>query len=270
MALSASGKVSGKLESCGLQIVRANGSSNQTTLTTWDDMIACNMPIAEVRDAYKKDFGENPDQVHLNDDFCKQYGWLSYNIVGEITIRYDSTPTRKSQISAERMLENTTSQLYTTDIELSTTMANSATTTVTNASSVSVGSSITIGSKALGIGAEFSQDFTFSNEVGSSSTQSTEVSVSDKVTVTVPPGAKLRVFLEVTWIEENKEWVMPVMIDPYGKTGAKFKRKVQGHYHWGMYHCDFFKPPFQSDIRKAGVCLQHQRTHRCWWHPTKS
>ena len=203
---------------------------------------------------------ENPDQVHLNDEFCKQYGWLSYNVLGEIAV-YDSTLTPKSKISAERTLENTTMYPYTTNVELSTTMTNSATTTVTNTSSVSVGSSIMIGSEALGIGAEFSQEFTFSNEVGSSSTQSTEVSVSDTVMVTVPPEAQVKVFLEVTWIEENKEWEMPVLIDPYGMTGAQFKHKVQGHYHWGMRHFGFFDPPFQSKIHGKLACAYNTKGH---------
>ena len=132
--------------------------------------------------------------MHLNDDFCKNYGWLSYNLLGDTTY-YNVSVTPKADISEERFLDNTTSEPYTTEVSISTTMSNSATTTVTNSSSVSVVSSITVGAPDLGIGGEFSQDFTFSNEVGSSSTQSIEVTISDKVPVTVPPGAHYRVYL---------------------------------------------------------------------------
>ena len=56
-----------------LKVVCANGSSDQTTLTNWDDMIACGMPRASVENAYQSEFGKKPEQVHLNDDFCKEY-----------------------------------------------------------------------------------------------------------------------------------------------------------------------------------------------------
>lgn len=253
MALNASNKFSGKLESCGFKIVRANGRDNRTALTTWDDMIACDMPSAKVTNAYKKKFGLNPGKVHLNDEFCKTYGWLSYNLLGKVKY-YNEPPVQKSSLSGERFLENKTSQPFTTEVQLSTTRTNSATATVTNASSVSVGSQITIGSEALGIDTQFSQHFTFSNEVGSSSTQSTEVTVSDKVTVTVPPGARFRVFLEVLWTQEDKEWEIPVKIDPYGLTGAQFPRRVDGHYYWAVSHNGFFSPPFQSKIQGKLQC----------------
>ena len=236
-----------------LKVVRANGSSDQTTLTNWDDMIACGMPRASVENAYQSEFGQKPDQVHLNDDFCKDYGWLSYNLLGETTY-YNVSITPKADISGERFLENTTSEAYTTVVTISTTMSNSATTTVTNSSSVSVGQTITVGAPALGIGSEFSQDFTFSNEVGSSSTQSTEVTISDSVKVTVPPGAHYRVYLQVKWDSRSEEWEMPVEIDRSGLTGAQFPNTVQGHYYWAMSHDSHFTAPFQSKIRGKLDC----------------
>jgi hypothetical protein len=245
-------KFSRKLEGC-FSVIRDNGRSNQTTLTNWDDMIACGMPRASVEGAYQREFGTKPDAVHLNDDFCKNYGWLSYNLLGT-TSYYNVSVTPKADISGERFLENTTSQPYTTEVQISTTMSNSATTTVTNTSSVSVGSSITIGAPELGIGSEFSQDFTFSNEMGSSSSQSTAVTISDKVTVTVPPGAKYRVYLQVRWDTRNEEWEIPVEIDRNGLTGAQFPHTVNGHYHWAMQHYHHFSPPFSSKIRGKLDC----------------
>ena len=252
MATSIKGKHSSKLEGC-FNIIRSSGRSTQTVLTNWDDMIVCGMPRASVENAYKDEFGTKPDAVHLNDEFCKNYGWLSYNLLGD-TSYYNVSITPKVDISGERFLENTTTEPYTTEVQISTTVSNSATTTVTSTSSVSVGSSITIGAPELGIGGEFSQDFTFSNETGSSSTQSTEVMISDKVTVTVPPGARYRVYLQVKWDSRNEEWEIPVEIDRYGLTGAQFPHTVQGHYHWGMYHQNHFNPPFQSKIRGKLDC----------------
>ena len=243
-----------------LKVVRANGRSNQTTLTNWDDMIACGMPRASVENAYQSEFGKKPDQVHLNDDFCKDYGWLSYNLLGETTY-FNVSVTPKADISGERFLDNKTDQPYTTTVTISTKMSNSATTTVTSSSSVSVGSSITIGSEDLGIGGEFSQDFSFSNEVGSESTQTTEVEISDSVEVTVPPGAHYRVYLSVKWDSRAEEFEIPVEIDRSGLTGAQFASTVQGHYYWAMYHEEHFTAPFQSKIRGKLDCAYNSTGH---------
>ena len=236
-----------------LKVVRANGRSNQTTLTNWDDMTACGMPYNTVQDAYIDEFGKKPDQVHINDDFCKDYGWLSYNLLGDTTY-YNVSVTPKADTEGERFLENTTDEPYITEVVISTTMSNSATTTVTNSSSISVGSSITVGAPDLGIGAEFSQEFTFSNEVGSSSTQSIKVMISDKVIVTVPPGARYRVYLQVRWESRTEEWEIPVEIDRKGLTGAQFPSTVDGHYHWSRKHDSYFTAPFKSKIRGKLDC----------------
>ena len=73
MATLSKGKLNSKLGG-SFSVVRSNGRSNQTTLTNWDDMIACGMPRASVEDAYQREFGTKPDAVHLNDEFCKNYG----------------------------------------------------------------------------------------------------------------------------------------------------------------------------------------------------
>ena len=225
-------------------------SSNQV-LTTWDDMIAANMPKASVENAYKQKYGTKPDQVHLNDDFCKNYGWLSYNLLGELQY-YNVKITPKSNVENERILSNDTDEAYQETLMLSTTASNSATMHVTSSSSISIGNNITVGSDALGIKDEFSQSFTFSNEVGSSSTQSTSVTITDTITVTVPPHSSIRVYLQVEWTQRNQDWDMPVNIDQYGRTGAQFPHPVGGnggHYYWDALHCNFFAPPFQSKMR---------------------
>lgn len=253
MALTAYKKISGELKSCGFDVVRANGMNAQTTLTTWDDMNACGMSKGKVSDAYQKEFGKKPDEVHLNDDFCKKYGWFSYNLLGQTTYTNVSI-IPKADITGERFLENDTSDSITSTVELSRTLSNSATASVTSASSVSVGSTITIGAPDLGIGGQFSQNFSVSNEVGSTSTQSAEVTITDTVSVVVPPGAKYRVYLQVTLETRSEEWEIPVTIDPRGWTGAQFPHKVQGHYYWALVHSAEFSPPFQSKIKGKLDC----------------
>ena len=76
-------------------------------------------------------------------------------------------------------------------------------------------------------GGEFSQDFTFSNEVGSTNDQRYIETVSDEVEVTVLPGARYRVFLLVKWESRYEEWEIPVEIDRSGLTGAQFPSIVQ-------------------------------------------
>ena len=201
-------------------------------------------------DAYQKKFGTKPDDVHLNDDFCKNYGCLSYNNVGDVTC-YNVAIKPMTNVESERILTNNTDTAYTQSIELTTEVSNSATVTVTSASSVSASNTITVGSEAFGIQDEFSQSFTFSNEVGSSSTQSISVTIPDTVNVTVQPHSQVRVYLQVKWDSRTQDWEMPVEIDPYGMTAAQFPKPVGGggHYYWGVSHGCFFNPPFVSKIR---------------------
>ena len=228
-------------------VFRVAAQTSDTVLTNWDDMIACGMPMAAVSNAYQQKFDCKPDKVHLNDEFCKNYGWLSYNQIGTVKY-YNVNISPISKIAAQRVLQNNSDTAVKHQITLSTTMSNSATTSVTTSSSVSVGSKITIGSEALGIGSEFSNTFTLSNEVGSSSTTSTSVTISDSAEVTVPPHSKRTVMLEVVWEERKEDFEMPVFIQSYGLTGAQFPKRVKGHYHWSFSHNAFFTPPFESKL----------------------
>ena len=243
------GRSCGVLRARSKKVMMMTGNMGDV-LTNWDDMIACNMPKSSVMDAYQKEFGTKPDDVHLNDDFCKHYGWLSYNNVGDVTY-YNVAIKPMTNVESERILTNTTDTPYTQSVKLSTTVSNSATVTVTSASSVSASNTITVGSEAFGIEDEFSQSFTFSNEVGSSSTQSISVTITDTVNVTVPPHSKVKMYIQVKWDSRTQDWDMPVEIDPYGMTGAQFPKPVGdgGHYHWGVSHGYFFNPPFMSKIR---------------------
>ena len=91
----------------------------------------------------------------------------------------------KSSISNERYLTNDGDNYVAHSITLTSTVCKSATTMVTSKSEISTTASITVVAEELGLGALFSNTFTFSNEVGSSHTQSTTITVGDTVSVTV-------------------------------------------------------------------------------------
>ena len=210
-------------------------------------MTACGMSKNAVQNAYKQRFGRDPDEVHLNDDFCKSYGWLSYNEMGTVKY-YGVKVTPKSKIGAERILTNDTDTAYTHTVTLTQNETDSATATVKNSSSITMRTSIEIGAPELGLGASFSQSFSVSNESGSSSTQSTSVTIADTVEVEVPARSKRRLYLEVKWEERQEDFEIPVYIQQYGFTGAQFPTRVEGHYHWASSHASSFQPPFSSKL----------------------
>lgn len=65
----------------------------------------------------------------------------------------------------------------------------------------------------------------------------------------MPPHTKKHVELVVTWTKMAEDFEIPITIDGIqGYTGAKFPRRVQGHYYW-------FLPlgrPFQSKLTGTG------------------
>lgn len=229
------------------KVVRHNTKSQTTVLTSWDDMSACGMSKHAVENAYKQRFGKSPDEVHLNDDFCRSYGWLSYNEMGTVKY-YGVEVVPKSKIGAERILTNDTDTPYTHTVTLTYNETDSATVTVKNSSSISMGASIEIGVPELGIGGSFSQSFSVSNERGSSSTQSTSVTIADTVEVEVPAHSKRKLSLVIKWEERNEDFEIPVSIQSWGLTGAQFPSRVDGHYHWAISHSSLFQPPFSSKL----------------------
>ena len=223
-------------------------NTGSAVLTNWNDMYVAGITTKVVQDGYQRIFGVRPDNQHINDDFAHKWGWYSYNYLGDINvINVNVQP--KSSVSNERYLTNDGDNDVTHSITLTSTVSNSATTTVTTKSEISTTASITIGAEELGLGASFSNTFTFSNEVGSSHTQSTDITVGDMVSVTVPPHSKKRVYLQVTWTSKTADWEIPVIIDPQGMTGVDFHKRVQGHYFWGVQHAALADPPFKSVMR---------------------
>lgn len=209
-------------------------SAKRQVLTSWKDFESVFVTKDLVKDAYKQHFDNvTPDDVHLNDDFCFRYMWLSYNYLGDIH-NYNVSTKPVANIEAERVLTNDTDKPYKHTVTLSVTRTKSAEVWVTQSSSITVSASVTLGSEELGIQAEFSTSFQLSNEVGSKDSTSTSVTVSDTIDVDVPAHSKITVALQVSWTSRNQKWEIPVTIDSNGRTGAQFPKRVQGHYYWSM------------------------------------
>ena len=68
---------------------------------------------------------------------------------------------------------------------LSTGHPKSASVKVTNAAAFSFGKTITMGSDVLGLGAEFQTTFSIQNNVGSTSSTISDVTVSDSIDITL-------------------------------------------------------------------------------------
>ena len=195
-----------------------------------------------------KEFGVRPNDIHLNDGFAHQWGWYSYNHLGDVKLTNVRIEPKSSSDNGRDVI-NGDNAVASHRINLMTTMSNSATTTVSSKSDISTTGTITVGGEELGLGAEFSNTFTFSNEVGSTHTKSSDITVGDLVIVSLPPHTKTRVYLNVTWTSKTADWAIPVTIDPNGYTGVDFGRKVRDHYYWGSPHALLADPPFQSMMR---------------------
>lgn len=223
-------------------------SAKRQVLTSWKDFQSVFVTKDLVKDAYKKQYDNvTPDDVHLNDDFCFRYEWVSYNYLGDIR-NYDVSIKPVANIDAERVLTNNTDNPYKHTVTLSVTRSKSAEVWVTQSSSISVSASLTLGSQELGVQSQFSTSFQVSNEVGSKDSTSTSVTVTDTIDVDVPAHSKITVALEVSWTSRNQKWEIPVNIDPNGRTGAQFPKRVQGHYYWSMGNSALTDRPLQSKL----------------------
>lgn len=221
---------------------------DSAVLTTMDDLYVAGITKKVIQDGFEREYGVRPDNQHINDEFCHQWGWYSHNYLGQIKIT-NVAVRPKSSSSNERYLTNDGDVPVKHTLKVTKTVSNSATLTVTTKSEFSTAGKITVGAPELGLGAEFSMRFGISNEVGSTKTQSSSVTVGDTVKVTIPPHSKIRVYLEVTWISKTADWEIPVTIDPSGRIGVDFHKRVKGHYFWSMSLVSLATPPFTSVMR---------------------
>lgn len=223
-------------------------NAKRQVLTSWNDFRSVFVTKDLVKDAYKQHFDNvTPDDVHLNDDFCFRYEWVSYNYLGEIR-NYDVSIKPVANIEAERELTNDTDIPYKHTVTLSVTRSKSAEVWVTQSSSITVSTSLTLGSEELGIQSEFSTGFQVSNEVGSKDSTSTSVTVADTIEVEVPAHSKITVGLQVSWTSRSQKWEIPVSIDSNGRTGAQFPKRVRGHYYWSMVNSALTDRPLESKL----------------------
>ena len=219
-------------------------------LTTWDDLSQAGYPKASFSDKYKEVFGKSPDDVHVNEGICVTYGHYCYNIQGDCTYRNRGTTTI-TRVGAEEQLMNNTDDTVTYHVQLSTSQTKSATVTVTDTTSFSFGNKITVGSKLLGIQAEFSNSFTFTNSTGSSSSTSHSITVTDSIDVPMPPHSKKVAKLNVSWTKMTEDFEIPFTIQ--GWTGANFPKRVKDHYYWFHTVSPWFGVP-QSTLRGTLDC----------------
>ena len=215
----ASGKIAG---------VKLSAPKN-SVLTTWDDLAQAGISPKDVENMYEEHFKKKPDNEYLNEDICKEYGHYCYNIQGTPKY-YNQKKTKMTSLGNERIIANNSDVPATYHVTLSSSHSKSASVTVTNTASFSFGSTITMGSELLGIGAEFQTTFSIENSVGSTSTTSSDVTVSDSIDITLQPRQKVVARLDVSWESLTEEFEIPFTIE--GWTGAKFGKRVEGHYYW--------------------------------------
>ena len=208
------------------------GSNPRRQKTTWNDLHNVGFGKSKVRQQYKETFGTHPDGVHVNEGICVKYGHYCYNYLGDVHT-YAKGVSVVSDVTASRDLENDTDTEVTQEVTLSTDFAQSLTMIVTKSSEISFTGSITLGGEKFGLKTALSETFTIKNEVHSECKHSRSTTVSDTVTVTVPPHAKVRVELAVTWTKMTEDFEIPITISGY--TGANFPHRVghgHGHYYW--------------------------------------
>ena len=200
-----------------------------SVLTTWDDLAKAGISLKGVENMYVDEFKETPDKEYLNDGICKEFGHYCYNV--QRAPQYINQKKKKlTSLGNSRVIENNSDFPVTYHVTLSSSHSKSASVTVTESASFSFGNAITMGSEELGIEMQFQTTFTVENSVGSTSSTSSDVTVSDSLDITLQSGQKVEAQLEVTWESLTEEFEIPFIIDGY--TGARFPKRVQGRYLW--------------------------------------
>ena len=228
-----------KLNAGEPEVSGAAATHSQGSLTTWEDLAKGGVSREDIFDQYKKYFGERPKQVYLNEGICVRYGNYCYNYYRDAQF-YNKRSKQMQSVANSRTISNALDHDVTHEVTLSASKEKSATVTVTKESEFSFGFSISVGSESLGIGSEFSQDFTFRNSVGSNSSFKEDVMVEDKTTITLKPKEKVVVDLDLQWISFKEDFKIPFYIK--GWTGADFGHKVEGHHYWFMMLGGLLKP----------------------------
>ena len=206
-----------------------NSLTADSTRTTWDDLLALKTSKNDVLEMFRSRFGEKPKAVYLNEDICIQYGHLCHNVLGEVS--YETRSIKPiTNVAKSNKIYNDSGNKVDVNVILKASEYKSASVTITESSSLSFGSKITIGSKDLGIAAEFSTQFTVENSVGSTSSSSTAVEVGDNIVVHLEPNSKAQVELDVQWTQMKEKFTIPLTVS--GMVGADFGHQVEGHYFW--------------------------------------
>jgi len=222
-------------------------------LTKWNDLKQAGVTKNDIFKQYEKVYGVRPQNVHLNEGICNDYHHHCYNVQGKVLFTKKSSQLCTT-VSTQQQFINNSDDLVTQEHTLEGKFTRSATVSVTHSSSFSFGEDISIHSDALGIGTDFSYEFKVKNSIGSESSTSNTITVSDTETVPLPPGHSMNLKLVVEWTKETQEFEIPITIS--GLTGANFHHKVQGHYYWFLLAPDGLK----SSIRGKVDCAYDVKT----------
>ena len=200
----------------------------------FDDLQGLDSNPNAVREAFAKEFGENPDGICVNKEtyfgavkpaITERYGHYCYKRLGTYEFTTDDVEPPQQAIVGSNTAINQGDSSATIQL------------TVNGSWSESTGysSSVTTGMKfsteltiegVFKIGSEFSMSVT----AGSSHTSSVSRSASSSVSVQVPPRSKVKVDMVATMKKEKLGFKVP--IDVSGMFGANFPDRVKGHYFW--------------------------------------
>lgn len=212
-------------------LVAASHIASQGSLTTWDDLSKGGVTRETIYDMYKKQFGQRPKSVFVNEGICNKYDHYCYNYYGKASF-YNTRPSVMQAVGESTILTNNDAEELTQTAELSASRAKSASLTVTKATEFSYGATISVSAAELGIESQFSYNFTLQNSVGSTSSTKEAVEVKETTTIKLKRGEKVKVDLNMQWDIIKEDFKIPFYIE--GWTGADFGHKVNGHHYWFM------------------------------------
>ncbi|XP_065895997.1 hydralysin-2-like [Dysidea avara] len=210
--------------------------TDNTVLTTWDDLAAGGLSRHDLMQLYERNYGRPPHAVYLNGGICKEYDKYCYNTLGDIVVLKKSVEPR-SIVADEKMLDNYSDQEATISVTLEAKHEKSAKLTVTRTSSFSYSQTIKIGADLLDISSEFTYEFAIKNEMSSESTTTDAITIQDSIDITLQPNSSVIVRLDVKWLEEKSEIEIPINI--VGFTGGDYPEPLDGHHYWFPWLTDW-------------------------------
>jgi len=200
--------------------------------TSREDLANLGWPIQQVYNAANQQRGgtmEGLGDLSLNDGIAAEYQWWCYNAtIGEPT-RVGNSVDSVNETETVWSYDNSANlQPFTTTWTESWKSESSATLSITNRASLTLGQSITI--PGVG-GSEFS--ISISTEATSGETRLQTHELTNSWELTVGPGEKLSVERTQTTTTGRSQYNLAYGVNDAGLLGTK-GRTWNGHYYWGM------------------------------------